>query len=262
MTAIAQPAGRRPTQPGPGWARWRRLAWVTWRQHRSALAAVLGFFALAAVAMALIPVNAGGNWFPGGFPDQTLTRVVLMLQLLPVLTALFLGVPVVAREAESGTLPLAWTQGTGRARWLLVQAVPLAVLPALAAAGLGAELSWWLGPAGWRARAWDPSQLSLNPLPYAGWVVLAFSIGLVLGAAIRRTVPAIAATIACYGVVLLVVEGWKSRLLVNLHLYEVPATHGVTARYLAFQSVEFGGLIAASVLLTAVTVLVIRRRDA
>jgi hypothetical protein len=187
---------------------------------------------------------------------------VLMLQLLPVLTALFLGVPVVAREAESGTLPLAWTQGTGRARWLLVQAVPLAVLPALAAAGLGAELSWWLGPAGWRARAWDPSQLSLNPLPYAGWVVLAFSIGLVLGAAIRRTVPAIAATIACYGVVLLVVEGWKSRLLVNLHLYEVPATHGVTARYLAFQSVEFGGLIAASVLLTAVTVLVIRRRDA
>jgi hypothetical protein len=262
MTAIAQPADRRPAKSDPAWVLWRRLAWVTWRQHRSALAWVLLGFALAAAAMALIPVNAGGDWFPGGFPDRALTRVVVMLQLIPVLAGLFLGVPLVAREAESGTLALAWTQGTGRARWLLVQAVPLAVLPALAAAGLGAELSWWLGPAGWRARAWDPSQLSLNPLPFAGWVVLAFSIGLVLGAVIRRTVPAIAATITCYGLLLLFVEGWKSRVLVNLHLYDRAATHGVTGRYFAFQSIEFGGLIAVSVLLMAVTVIVIRRRDA
>jgi hypothetical protein len=212
--------------------------------------------------MALIPVNAGGDWFPGGFPARTLPRVVVILQVVPVLAGLFLGVPLVAREAESGTLALAWTQGTGRARWLLVQAVPLAVLPALAAAGLGAELSWWLGPAGWRARAWDPAQLSLNPLPFAGWVVLAFSIGIVLGAVIRRTVPAMAATIACYSVALLLVEGWKSKILANLHLMDRAATRGVTGRYLAFQSIETGGLIAASVLLTAVTVIVIRRRDA
>jgi len=140
------------------------------------------------------------------------TAVVLLLQLTPVLAGLFLGAPLIAREAEQGTLRLAWTQGADRTRWLLSRTVPVVVVLALAAAGLGLELRWWLSAEGWSvwsaADQWLPQFFSLNPLPFAGWVTLSFSLGLLLGAAIRRTVPAMAATLGCYAALLTATSLW------------------------------------------------------
>src|SRR5258706_14695131 len=82
---------------------------------------------------------------------------------------------------------------------LLSRVIPFAALRAGAGAGVGAELRWWLATAGWAGPAsWLPQFFSLNPLPFAGWVTLGLSLGIFLGALIRRTVPAMAATLVCY----------------------------------------------------------------
>jgi hypothetical protein len=202
---------------------WRRLAWVTWRQQRTALAGMLALPAVAAIAMAAIAAPDYGSSYTDDPARVGLkSGVVLLLQLTPVLAGLFIGAPLIAREAEQGTLRLAWTQGADRTRWLLSRTVPVMVLLALAAAGLGFELRWWLREAGWAvwsaAGQWLPQFFSLNPLPFAGWVTLSFSLGLLLGAAIRRTVPAMAATLGCYAVLLITASlWWRLAYLPPLH---------------------------------------------
>jgi hypothetical protein len=192
---------------------WRSLAKVTWRQQRTALAGILALPAAAAMAMAAIAAPDYGSSYTDDPARVGLkSAVVILLQLTPVLAGLFIGAPLIAHEAEHGTLRLAWTQGADRTRWLLCRTVPVMVVLALAAAGLGLELRWWLRAGGWAvwsaAGQWLPQFFSLNPLPFAGWVTLSFSLGLLLGAAIRRTVPAMAATLGCYAALLTATSLW------------------------------------------------------
>src|SRR5574340_701891 len=69
--------------------------------------------------------------------------VMALMAPFPLIAGLLLGVPLVGREIEWGTAPLAWTLGRSRRRWLLARAVPLGialglilVVPALAAQAL------------------------------------------------------------------------------------------------------------------------------
>ena len=154
MTAIASPADRdgQQGQASGSSARvpWRRLAWVTWRQHRAALIGMLAVFLLAAALLVLTSVplhEATTRLGPAWRAKQQWSRYfvvalntsVLLHQAMPVLAGMFLGAPLLAREAENGTLQLAWSQGVGRTRWLIAMVIPLAVLVALAAAGLALE---------------------------------------------------------------------------------------------------------------------------
>ena len=127
MTALTMPG--RPghdahLRPVP----WRRMGWVTWRQHRAALGAVavfLGGFAAylwltglqmhhayAANCHPASSIACGVN-FTGRY-GSTAIIVSVLLQAVPVLTGAFLGAPVLARELETGTFRYAWTQGIGR----------------------------------------------------------------------------------------------------------------------------------------------------
>ena len=74
---------------------------------------------------------------------QTLLSIVLLV-LLPALIGMFWGAPLVARELETGTYRLAWTQSVTRTRWL---AAKLAVV-GLASMARGRPASacmvtWW-----------------------------------------------------------------------------------------------------------------------
>jgi hypothetical protein len=207
MTAVSPAVDRQPAPGGPaGSVPWRRLIWVAWRQHRTALivfAVVIGLVAIfmAATGFALHP--AGHRVFSAPNSrwhlfDATDTLLGIVLPLIPVLTGMFLGAPLVAREIETGTTRFTWAQSASRTRWLIARVVPAAALLTAIAAALGLEFRWWANPllaAGW---AWRPDLFPLNALPYTGWVLVGLSLGVFLGAAIRRTVPAMAATLACF----------------------------------------------------------------
>ena len=202
---------------------WRRMAWVTWRQHRMALAGVAVF--LGAVAVCLWKVGLGLHHAyaaaaacrPATSPacDELQTRFNAMdaflangyvLQTVPALIGAFVGAPVLARELETGTFRYAWTQGFGRWRWTLAKLIPLAIVVAAAAGALGVLLAWYYQPyfATGNPALFLPqvSPLAnlfvLRGVAFAAWTLAAFAIGALAGMLIRRVVPAIAAALAAY----------------------------------------------------------------
>ena len=218
MTALTVP-GRPAEDASPRPVPWRRMAWVTWRQHRAALAgvaALLGGWAVylwlagsaayhayaAAVAChpasSLVCVNLIGNFNDTYSP--TAVAVTAMLQAVPGLIGAFVGAPVLAREMETGTFRYAWTQGFGRWRWALGKLVLLAVAVTAAAGAFSVLFSWYFQPflAEGQQNPIAPLVFDLRGVAFAAWTLAAFAIGALAGMLIRRVVPAIAATLAVY----------------------------------------------------------------
>jgi hypothetical protein len=255
MTAATLPTGQQPRAGARAAAvPWRRLVRVTARQHRTGLlwagllAALLGI-ALAATG-ATVHHFAGrhrANWefttTHGHGALLGMQAFSYLLQFIPVLAGMFVGAPLVAREAEHGTARLAWTQAASRTRWLLAQVVPIACLLGLAAAGLGAEFGWYLSPFP-EGHPWSPPGFrqfpmlfNLSPLPLVGWAVLGLTFGVFAGAAIRRTLPAMALTLACYSALWYEVSAsWRMHYLPPLH-------HALTVHFSgsAGNTSSFGG---------------------
>jgi hypothetical protein len=227
MTAAAVPA--RPAQARPAMPGLTRLIWVTWRQHRMALAGVgillgAGVAALAVTGLrirsaqaalahagcqtsgALLSSQCGhleNNLYRAGYPlSNNVPLVAIMLMTIPALIGMFAGAPLLAREYETGAFRFSWTQAVGRTRWVSAKLVLLGAVLAVAACAFGAVAGWWLSNVDTILQAgnspWQPGQFGLTVVTFAGWTVLAFALGAFLGTAIRRTVPAMAATAAAY----------------------------------------------------------------
>ncbi|MGH7734452.1 MAG: hypothetical protein ACREOE_12320, partial [Gemmatimonadales bacterium] len=200
MTALTVPA--RPEQdaslrPVP----WRRMAWVTWRQHRIALAgvaALLGALALYlwlaglqihhanAAAVACHPASslACGDMINLFNTHYAITGEVIaaLLQAVPALIGAFAGAPVLARELETGTFRYAWTQGFGRQRWAVAKLVPLAVTVTAAAGAFSVLFSWYYQPyfaAGnqnlglYEFTPFSPGLFDLRGVSFAAWTLAA-----------------------------------------------------------------------------------------
>ncbi|WP_431044949.1 translation initiation factor IF-2 [Streptomyces sp. P1-3] len=127
---------------------------------------------------------------------------------VPALIGVFVGSPLFARELESGTHRLVWSQSVSRTRWLAVK-LGVATGITLAAAGAMAALyTWWWAPAhAVSTRAHDvmgPAELPwFNSVPYnaigpvaVAWALLALMTGAAAGLLLRRTLPAMAVTLA------------------------------------------------------------------
>jgi hypothetical protein len=213
MTALITPA--RPEhdaglQPVP----WPRMAWVTWRQHRAALAGVAILLGALAVYLWLdglqvhhayaIDCHPGSSLACGidfsGRYGTTGILVSVLLQAVPVLIGAFAGAPVLARELETGTYRFAWTQGMGRWRWTLAKLMLLAAVVTVAAGAFSVLYSWYNQPffASGYAIPFSTRVFGLGEVAFAAWTLAAFSIGALAGMLIRRVVPAIAATLAAY----------------------------------------------------------------
>jgi hypothetical protein len=242
MTTLNTPAPARPnTTPPP--VPWRRLAWVSWRQYRTAAvgaAAFLGALALYLLIMGLRirGVYAAAAACSPSVPGEHCTGVFLLLDndyfviaeasaavllAVPVLTGVFTGAPILARELDTGTFRFAWTQGAGRTRWTLARlALPALTLIALAAA-FSQLFGWFFYP--WfaarefaQASAFAPVYFTLTGIAFAAWTLAAFAIGALAGVLIRRVVPAMAAGMAAWAGLLL-----ATVLFLRRH-YETPLT--------------------------------------
>jgi len=203
---------------------WRRMAGVTWRQHRITLAGVAVFLGALAVCLWLIgtslhhAIAAATACHPAGSAacqglvvalegkDNFLSNG-LILQVVPVLIGAFVGAPVLARELETGTFRYAWTQGFGRWRWALAKLVLLAVAVIAVAGAFAVLLSWYYQPyfaPSYQSLGLDattpffPGLFDLRGIGLPAWTLAAFAIGALAGMLIRRVVPAIVATIALY----------------------------------------------------------------
>jgi hypothetical protein len=216
MSALPRKAAR-PPQP----VRWRRMAWVIWRQHRLTIGGVIALLVAATVLVvvegiqlhhawaavtACRPADSGpcqqatGSFFNGNSPGSGI--VAALLQAVPALIGAFAGAPLLAREFESGTFRYVFTQGIGRVRYSAAKLVSLAVVVTVMAEAFSAVYSWAYGPIigqngnGYSAMA--PAFFDLRGVAFAAWTLAAFAIGVLAGVLIRRVLPAMFATFAAW----------------------------------------------------------------
>jgi hypothetical protein len=141
----------------------------------------------------------------------------LAVILVPALLGLFWGAPLIAREMENGTFRLAWTQSVTRSRWIVTK-LCIVALGSMVVAGLfSLMVTWWSSPF---------DTINNNPFSYfdlrdivpVGYAAFAFALGVTLGILIRRTLPAMAATLVVFTAVRMAFTLWvRPHLLSPLH---------------------------------------------
>ena len=145
---------------------------------------------------------------------------------------------MVARELEAGTHRLVWTQSVTRNRWLATK-LGLGMLGAASAgAVVGLAMTWWSRPIDsavndaqsstgtiFDVARLDPAMFGARGIAPIGYATLAFALGVLAGALLRRTVPAMAVTLVVYVLIQVAMPTW-----VRPHLVEpVTSTVAITA---------------------------------
>ncbi|GLZ76178.1 transporter [Actinorhabdospora filicis] len=154
-----------------------------------------------------------------GAPAAVYVTGLALAYLVPPLIGAFWGAPLVARELETGTHNLAWNQSVTRTRWL---AARIAVTGTATAAVTGV-LAWAV--TAWAGHVDTVRGDRITPLVFGGrgvvpvaYALFAFLLGVTLGAVIRRTVPAMAATLGVYALVVASFPAWlRERLVTPVH---------------------------------------------
>jgi ABC-2 family transporter protein len=186
------------------------MIWMAWRQFRAQAAVVFGALAVLAVVVLVTGLRLGHWYDASGIPGcstagdcdtltsaftshytwlQTLLASVLML-FLPAVIGVFWGAPLIAREFDTGTYQLAWTQSVTRTRWLAAKVV-VAGTASIAASGLLSWLvTWWFTPIdNVSDNKFDPTNFSERDIVPLGYAAFAFALGLVAITSSRITDP-------------------------------------------------------------------------
>jgi hypothetical protein len=150
--------------------------------------------------------------------------------LSPFALGLILGVPVVAREVEQRTAPIAWTLSRSRWRWMLQRIAPLAVMVVVLTAlvGIGSEFV---------TRANPFANFAPNPgfadytsrglmLPVRGLAVL--TVGIAVGAVVPRQLPALllaaGATVVLFAGLTIGMDAWMGAEAEPIPMHQVESS--------------------------------------
>ncbi|HUA29472.1 MAG TPA: ABC transporter permease [Streptosporangiaceae bacterium] len=147
---------------------------------------------------------------------------------VPGLIGMFWGAPLVAREFETGTFRLAWTQGVTRTRWLAAKLAVAGAAAVTVGEAFTLMVNWWSSPidkanAGYTAFTSGSFHSGIAP---AGYAAFGFALGVAAGLFIRRTLPAMAVTLAIFTAVIIAFPIW-----VRPHL--IPPVRATSALSLA-----------------------------
>jgi hypothetical protein len=205
------------------------MMWMAWRQFRTQAAVVFGAMVVLAVVLVVTGLRLRHLYDVSGIPScsaagdcdtvttaftnhyrwlQTLLGSVLIM-FLPAVTGAFWGAPLLAREFDTGTFRLAWTQSITRTRWLAAKIAVVGTASVAASGLLSWLVTWWSTPLdGLSDNKFDPSVFSERDVVPMGYAAFAFALGLIAGLLIRRTLPAMATTLVGYITARLVVLEW------------------------------------------------------
>ena len=133
----------------------------------------------------------------------------LIAMVAPALIGIFIGAPLIAREVETGIFRLSWTQSVTLRRWLAVKLGVVGLASMVIGGLLMWMVDWWLSP----IDAVNMNRFGLSSFGYhgvapIGYAAFAFALGATAGALLRRTVPAMGATLAGFVGARLAVTYW------------------------------------------------------
>jgi hypothetical protein len=194
-------------------------AWIGFKIHRFEIVVAILVSAVIAItgvitklhldgAAALVPAGCWDAWFTGGgdvptscdgpvrafldVNESEVGRVMAAMAFLPFVVGLLVGVPLVGQELEARTAETAWSLAGSRRRWLGNLSAPglalvlltIGVAATVASMVVASREPWHAGGPGW-------SDLGLyGPIAIARGAA-AFGVGLLVGAVVGRTLPAL-----------------------------------------------------------------------
>jgi hypothetical protein len=189
------------------------MTWLVWRQHR--IQYILGAALLAAFAVAIVitghqvaaqfhsaqtscAAGHGCRQLGGLFMGNKVVGFLVIATLgAPLIVGLFWGAPLVAAEVEAGTTQFAWMQSVTRKRWLTVKIGWMMLAAAIWGAVISILVSWWSSPTNAeQLNQFDPGRFDLVGLVPVAYSLFAMALGIASGALLRRTIPALAVTLA------------------------------------------------------------------
>jgi ABC-type transport system involved in multi-copper enzyme maturation permease subunit len=193
------------------------MIWLTWRQIRTQFIAVYALLAAAVVTLAItgnqlrdLAKSKTSIYDLISSTDRTIFNAgILVMTVVPAIIGIFWGAPLVARELEAGTHRLVWNQSVTRTRWLAIKLGISTVAVAVAIGILTFAVSWWAHPLdgavgsghGSMPSRMTPTAFAMRGVVPVGYAVFALVLGTVIGIVLRRSVPAMAVTLALYVVV-------------------------------------------------------------
>jgi small basic protein len=225
------------------------VIWLAWRQFRTQAYVAIGVLAAIGIVFAItrpslmhvydtsvLTCQAHGNCASATQNflkrDHLLRDLSLVVILVPALVGVFWGAPLVAREMENGTFRLIWTQSVTRTKWIVTRIALVGLFSVLVTGLYSLLVTWWSSP-------FD----TINDNPYAlfdlrditpiGYAALAFALGVTAGIVIRRTVPAMAASLVAFAAIRIAFTEWvRPHFMSPLHSsgpFRLIATNGQPA---------------------------------
>ena len=205
------------------------MIWLAWRQFRTPAVAVAAILVAVAVVYGVTGPGLAHMYDTVIKPcttnhdchsvtsiflakDRLLQEISKLLLYFPVLLGMFWGAPLVAREMETGTFRLSWTQSVTRRRWFANRA-GMVVLASLVATGLlSLMITWWSSP----FDTFDHfafGTFDQRDIVSIGYAAFAVTLGVAAGALLRRTIPAMGATLVGFVAVRYFVTDWIRKRL-------------------------------------------------
>jgi hypothetical protein len=200
------------------------MIWLTWRQFRTPFVAVYALVTVACVWLAVTgpALAALGHRNTNVYEVLTANDRLLyngglaLLAVAPAVIGIFWGAPLVARELETGTYRLVWNQSVGRGRWLAAKLGFSVLATAVAVGILTTAITWWAHPidgalssgrGGFPSRM-TPISFAMRGIVPVGYAVFALLLGTFVGLVVKRSVPAMALSLAIYVFVQVAVPLW------------------------------------------------------
>lgn len=175
----------------------------------------------------------------------------IIVMIVPGLVGLFFGAPLVARELETGTFRLAWTQSVTRRRWLAVK-LGLVGMAAMAIGGLCTWMAdWWASPldAVNQDRV-GVASFGFHGIAPIGYAAFAFALGATAGVVLRRTVAAMAVTGVGFAMARIAVTYWVRPNLASPVRASLPLSSGGGPGFIIGgahgSSIAFGGVSSSA----------------
>jgi len=224
------------------------MLWLAWRQFRAQAALALGATVVVVVALAVTRGHVVAAYGTAG--DNELTGFYVWLRLLgtgligvPAVIGAFWGAPLLTREFEDRTYRLAWTQSITRRRWLATKIAVIGVVTVALVAAFALAFTWWSGPidaVGNRIGTANFAQRGIAPIGYA---LFGLTLGALCGTILRRTIPAMAASLTGFLIVRMFVQKVVRSHLIGTVSVSVPSfgSSGLGGWILSSRTVDAAG---------------------
>jgi len=181
------------------------MTWLIWRQHRMQVG--VAFAILAALSILLwvtgldmshslrgckaSPTCSGGDIMN---KYRAVTTIVNITVAVPLLFGIFWGTSLMAREFETSTHVLAWTQSISRRQWLNRKLLALLAATVLCSAGLSAIVTWWWGQTS-NSNRFDGARFQIEGVTPIAYSIFAVALAAAAGAILRRSLATLGVTI-------------------------------------------------------------------